>query len=359
MEKEQIKQNKEEKQTTPKKQLKNISKEEINIQNETKETQIKNAIQIIEKKFGKESIMLLGAKPNIDTEVFSSGSIAIDHIIGVGGYPKGRVIEIYGPESSGKTTIALHAISEIQKLGGIAAFIDAEHSIDPKYAKNLGIDIDNLILSQPDSGEQALEIVDILSKSGHIDLIIVDSVAALVPEAELHGEMKDQTIGAQARLMSKALRKITGSLNKNKTTIIFINQIREKVGVIFGSPEITPGGRALKFYATLRMEVRRVSSIGVGNDVSGNLVKIKIVKNKLAPPFKSATTEIIFSKGISKHSEIVDLAETYNIIQKKGAWYSYNGNNLAQGKVNMRLILENDNDLYKTILEKVQEKLKQ
>ncbi|MGL4252323.1 MAG: recombinase RecA, partial [Metamycoplasmataceae bacterium] len=266
---------------------------------------------------------------------------------------------IYGPESSGKTTIALHAIAEIQKLGGTAAFIDAEHSIDPKYATNLGINIDNLILSQPDSGEQALEIVDILSKSGHIDLIVVDSVAALVPEAELHGEMKDQTIGAQARLMSKALRKITGSLNKNKTTIIFINQIREKIGIIFGSPEITPGGRALKFYSTLRMEVRRVSSIGVGNDISGNLVKIKIVKNKLAPPFKSAMTEIIFSKGISKHSEIVDLAETYNIIEKKGAWYSYEGSNLAQGKVNMRLLLENDNFLYQTILEKVQEKLKQ
>ncbi|MGL6125248.1 MAG: recombinase RecA [Metamycoplasmataceae bacterium] len=321
--------------------------------------QINSAIQVIEKKFGKEAIMLLGSKSNVDTEVFSSGSIAIDHITGVGGYPKGRVIEIYGPESSGKTTIALHAIAEVQKLGGIAAFIDAEHSIDPKYAQNLGIDIDNLILSQPDSGEQALEIVDILSKSGHIDLIVVDSVAALVPEAELNGEMRDQTIGAQARLMSKALRKITGSLNKNKTTIIFINQIREKIGIIFGSPEITPGGRALKFYSTLRMEVRRVSSIGVGNEISGNLVKIKIVKNKLAPPFKSAMTEIIFSKGISKHSEVVDLAETYNIIEKKGSWYSYEGNNLAQGKINMRLLLENDDVLYGTILEKVQEKLKQ
>jgi recombination protein RecA len=296
-----------------------VSKEEQKIGETERNIQINNAIQVIEKKFGKESIMLLGSKPNIDTEVFSSGSIAIDYITGVGGYPKGRVIEIYGPESSGKTTLALHAIAEIQKLGGTSAFIDAEHSIDPKYAQNLGIDIDNLILSQPDSGEQALEIVDILSKSGHIDLIVVDSVAALVPEAELNGEMKDQTIGAQARLMSKALRKITGSLSKNKTTIIFINQIREKVGVIFGSPEITPGGRALKFYSTLRMEVRRVSSIGIGNDVSGNVVKIKIVKNKLAPPFKSANTEIIFSKGISKHSEVVDLAENYHIIEKKGS----------------------------------------
>ncbi len=339
--------------------LKQIHKNEQSVNELDRDLQIKNAIQVIEKKFGKESIMLLGSKQNIETEVFSSGSIAVDYITGVGGYPKGRVIEIYGPESSGKTTLALHAISEIQKLNGTAAFIDAEHSIDPKYAKNLGVDIDNLILSQPDSGEQALEIVDILAKSGHIDLIVVDSVAALVPEVELNGEMRDQTIGAQARLMSKALRKITGSLSKNKTTIIFINQIREKVGIIFGSPEITPGGRALKFYSTLRMEVRRVSSIGIGNEISGNVVKIKIVKNKLAPPFKSANTEIIFSKGISKHSEIVDLAETYNILEKKGSWFSYEGQNLAQGKINMRLLLENDDILYKTISEKVQEKLKQ
>ncbi|MDK2819984.1 MAG: recombinase RecA [Mycoplasmataceae bacterium] len=359
MEKEESKVNEVEKLSSPKDNVKK-QHQHVDIKSDTeRKMQIKNAIQIIEKKFGKEAIMLLGAKPNPNTEVFSSGSIAIDHIIGVGGYPKGRVIEIYGPESSGKTTIALHAIAEIQKNGGTAAFIDAEHSIDPSYARNLGIDIDNLILSQPDSGEQALEIVDILSKSGHIDLIVVDSVAALVPESELNGEMRDQTIGAQARLMSKALRKITGSLSKNKTTIIFINQIREKVGVIFGSPEVTPGGRALKFYSTLRMEVRRVSSIGAGNEISGNLVRIKIVKNKLAPPFKSVTTEIIFSKGISKHSEVVDLAETHNIIIKKGSWYSYEGNNIAQGKMNMRLFLENDEILYKTILEKVQEKLKQ
>ncbi len=345
--------------TTTSIKLNKIDKNEQVINKSDRDLQIKNAIQVIEKKFGKESIMLLGSKQNIDAEVFSSGSIAVDYITGVGGYPKGRVIEIYGPESSGKTTLALHAIAEIQKLNGTAAFIDAEHSIDPKYAKNLGVDIDNLILSQPDSGEQALEIVDILAKSGHIDLIVVDSVAALVPEVELNGEMRDQTIGAQARLMSKALRKITGSLSKNKTTIIFINQIREKVGIIFGSPEITPGGRALKFYSTLRMEVRRVSSIGFGNEISGNVVKIKIVKNKLAPPFKSANTEIIFSKGISKHSEIVDLAETYNILEKKGSWFSFEGQNLAQGKINMRLLLENDDILYKTISEKVQEKLKQ
>ena len=283
----------------------------------TKTQLIQSTIQVIEKRFGKEAIMLLGQSDKIEVETFSSGSIALDHILGINGFPKGRIIEIYGPESSGKTTIALHAISEIQKEGGVAAFIDAEHSIDPNYAKNLGVNIDNLILSQPDSGEQALEIVDILTKSGHIDLIVVDSVAALVPEIELQGEMKDQTIGAQARLMSKALRKITGSLNKNKTAIIFINQVREKVGVIFGSPEITSGGRALKFYASIRLDVRKVSSIGTGDDISGNIIKMKVVKNKLAAPFKSATTEIIFSKGISKISETIDLAESFSILEKK------------------------------------------
>jgi len=281
--------------------------------------EIKNAIDQIEKKFGKESVMLLGKKENIDTDVFSSGSIVIDDLLGIGGYPKGRVIEIYGPESSGKTTITLHAIAEVQKAGGIAAFVDAEHAIDPVYAKKLGVDIDNLILSQPDSGEQALEIVDTLAKTGSIDLIVVDSVAALVPEAELNGEMKDQTIGAQARLMSKALRKITGSLNKNKTTILFINQIREKIGVMFGSPITTPGGRALKFYSSVRMEVRRISSVASGSEITGNNIKVKIVKNKLAPPFKIGTTEIIFSHGISKESEVIDFAEEMGIIQKKGS----------------------------------------
>ncbi|MGL5519966.1 MAG: recombinase RecA [Metamycoplasmataceae bacterium] len=315
-------------------------------------------MSVIEKKIGKESIMTLGSKPHEEVDVFSSGSIVLDHILGINGFPKGRIIELFGPESSGKTTLALHAISEVQKNGGIAAFVDAEHSIDPKYAKNLGVDIDNLILSQPDSGEQALEIVDMLAKTGKIDLIIVDSVAALVPEAELNGEMRDQTIGAQARLMSKALRKITGSLNKNKTTIIFINQIREKVGVFFGSPETTSGGRALKFYASIRLDIRKISNTNKGTEIIGTLVKIKIVKNKLAPPFKSGVTEIIFSKGISKVNEIIDLADQFNIISKKGSWFSYEEKNLAQGKENLKLLLEQDDILYKSIYNKVMEKIK-
>ena len=319
-----------------------------------KNIEIKSTFQIIEKRFGKEAIMLLGDNEKIEVSTFSSGSIALDHILGINGLPRGRVIEIFGPESSGKTTIALHAIAEIQKEGGIAAFIDAEHSIDPNYAKNLGVNIDNLILSQPDSGEQALEIVDLLVKTGKIDLIVVDSVAALVPEVELQGEMKDQTIGAQARLMSKALRKITGSLNKNKTTIIFINQVREKVGIIFGSPETTSGGRALKFYASIRIDVRKVSSIGSGDDIVGNVIKLKVVKNKLAAPCKSATTEIIFAKGISKISEIIELAEENKIIEKRGSWYAYEGQNIAQGKNNLKLILESSKELYEAIFNKVQ-----
>lgn len=280
---------------------------------------LKQALSEIKKKFGKESIMLLGDKPPIDTEVVSSGSLSIDNALGIGGFPKGRIIEIYGPESSGKTTISLHAIAEVQKQGGIAAFIDAEHAIDPQYAKNLGIDIDNLILSQPDSGEQALDIVDTLVKTGAIDLVVVDSVAALVPMAELQGEMKDQVIGAQARLMSKALRKITGSLNKNGTTVIFINQIREKVGIIFGNPETTPGGRALKFYSSIRLDVRKQQQITLGNDVTGHSVKIKVVKNKLAIPFKVANVEIVFAKGISKSAELAQLAEEMGIVERKGS----------------------------------------
>ena len=311
----------------------------------------------IEKKFGKESIMILGNKPDIIPETIDSGSLAINKALGIGGWPKGRIIEIYGPESSGKTTIALHAIAEVQKQGGIAAFIDAEHSIDPIYAKNLGIDIDKLILSQPDSGEQALEIVDCLAKTGAIDLIVVDSVAALVPEAELQGEMKDQVIGAQARLMSKALRKITGSLSKNKTAIIFINQIREKMGIIFGNPETTPGGKALKFYSTIRLEVRKQQNLGQGEAIIGNQVKCKVVKNKLAAPYKIANIEIVFSKGISKIAEIIKFAEQFDILIKKGSWYSFENENIAQGIVNLQILLENNNELREKITTLVLEKL--
>ena len=311
----------------------------------------------IEKKFGKESIMILGNKPDIIPETIDSGSLAINKALGIGGWPKGRIIEIYGPVSSGKTTIALHAIAEVQKQGGIAAFIDAEHSIDPIYAKNLGIDIDKLILSQPDSGEQALEIVDCLAKTGAIDLIVVDSVAALVPEAELQGEMKDQVIGAQARLMSKALRKITGSLSKNKTAIIFINQIREKVGIIFGNPETTPGGKALKFYSTIRLEVRKQQNLGQGEAIIGNQVKCKVVKNKLAAPYKIANIEIVFSKGISKIAEIIKFAEQFDILIKKGSWYSFENENIAQGIVNLQILLENNNELREKITTLVLEKL--
>ncbi len=319
---------------------------------------IEDAINKIETKFGKESIMILGSNKKFKIETFSSGSLIIDEILGIGGYPKGRIIEIYGPESSGKTTVSLHAISEIQKNGGIAAFIDAENSIDPNYAKKLGVDIKNLILSQPNSGEQALEIVDTLVKTGVIDLIIVDSVAALVPEAELNGEMNEQIIGAQARLMSKALRKITSSLNKTKTTIIFINQVREKIGLIFGNPEVTPGGRALKFSASIRMEVRRISSIKVGQDISGNNIRIKIVKNKLSAPFKVGMTEIIFSEGISKESELIELAEKEKIISKNGAWYKYKNKNISQGKIKFKKLLKEDKKLFKEISQKLFEKFK-
>lgn len=318
---------------------------------------IAETLKEIEKKFGKEAVMILGEKPSIIPETFSSGSLTIDRALGINGWPKGRIIEIYGPESSGKTTLALHAIAEIQKTGGIAAFIDAEHSIDPIYAKNLGVDIHNLILSQPDSGEQALEIVDTLSKSGAIGLIVVDSVAALVPEAELNGEMKDQVVGAQARLMSKALRKITGSLSKNKTTVIFINQIREKIGVIFGNPETTTGGRALKFYSSIRLEVRKIQNVTNNGDITGNQIKCKVVKNKLAAPYKTAQIDIIFSKGISKELEIINLAEELGILVKKGSWYSFNGENIAQGVLNLQFILQTNKELFDKLKQEVLDKL--
>lgn len=299
-------------------------KEDTNILAET--------LKEIEKTFGKGSIMKLGERPVINVDVIPSGSLLIDKALGVGGYPKGRIVEIYGPESSGKTTLALHAIAECQKKGGQAAFIDAEHAIDPVYAKNLGINIDDLILAQPDSGEQALEIVLKLADSGVIDLIVVDSVAALVPEAELSGEMGDQQVGLQARLMSKAMRKLAGVLNKAECTVIFINQLREKVGIVYGNPEVTSGGRALKFYASIRIDIRRGEAIKQGSALVGNSAKVRIVKNKVAPPFASCEIEIIYGKGISKIGEILEIAVEKGLVGKSGSWYDYDGEKIGQGK---------------------------
>ena len=309
--------------------------------NEEKMT-LDETLKLIQKTYGQGSIMKLGEKQNVDVDVIPSGSIALDYILGVGGYPKGRVIEIYGPESSGKTTFALHAIAEVQKKNGKAAFIDAEHAIDPLYAQNLGVNIDELILSQPDSGEQALEITEMLAKSGAIDLIVVDSVAALVPQAELNGEMGDAQVGLQARLMSKALRKLTAVLNKSSCTIIFINQLREKVGIMFGNPETTTGGRALKFYSSVRLEVRKGDVIKSGDEILGNEVKLKVVKNKVAPPFKTAIVEITYGKGINKAAELLELAVKFDIIHKTGAWFEYNGEKIGQGKEKAKDFLLNN-----------------
>lgn len=294
----------------------------------------------IEKSFGKGSVMKLGQRPKVDQDVISSGSLLINQALGIGGYPRGRIIEIYGPESSGKTTLALHAIAEAQKKGGRAAFVDAEHSIDPVYARNLGVNIDELILSQPDCGEQALEIVEKLAYSGAFDLIVVDSVAALVPQAELDGEMIDSTVGLQARLMSKAMRKLAGILNTHNCTVIFINQLRDKVGVMYGNPETTTGGKALKFYATIRMDIRRAEAIGSGSNISGNTVKVKIVKNKVAPPYKQAMVDIIYGKGISKYGELLDLGVQFELVKKTGNWYEYEGNRFANGKEQGKAYLE-------------------
>ena len=309
----------------------------------------------IEKQFGKGAIMKLGEQKDIEIDVVPSGSLSLDMALGVGGYPKGRIIEIYGPESSGKTTFALHAIAEVQKEGGRAAFIDAEHSLDPVYASHLGVNIDELLLSQPDTGEQALEICDALVKSEAVNIIVIDSVAALVPQAEIDGEMGDSHVGLQARLMSQALRKLSGSINKTNTIVIFINQLREKVGVMFGNPETTPGGKALKYYSSVRLDIRRGEQIKSGTDVIGNKTNIKVVKNKVAPPFKTASVDIMYGEGVSQDGELVDLAADANIIEKSGAWYSYKGEKLAQGRENVKLLFKNNEDFKKEIEELVRE----
>ena len=320
-----------------------------------KDKALEQVLADIEKQFGKGSIMKLGEQKNMEIDVVSSGSISLDIALGVGGYPKGRIIEIYGPESSGKTTFALHAIAEVQKSGGRAAFIDAEHSLDPVYAGNLGVNIDELLLSQPDTGEQALEICDALVKSEVVNIIVIDSVAALVPQAEIDGEMGDSHVGLQARLMSQALRKLSGSISKTNTIVIFINQLREKVGVMFGNPETTPGGKALKYYSSVRLDIRRGEQIKNGADVIGNKTNIKVVKNKVAPPFKSAAVDIMYGEGVSKDGELVDLASDANIIEKSGAWYSYKGEKLAQGRENVKLLFKNNNDFRNEIESAVRE----
>ena len=299
----------------------------------------------IEKQFGKGSIMKLGEQENVEVEVSPSGSLALDIALGVGGYPKGRIIEIYGPESSGKTTFALHAIAEVQKNGGRAAFIDAEHSLDPVYASNLGVDINELLLSQPDTGEQALEICDALVKSEAVSIVVIDSVAALVPQAEIDGEMGDSHVGLQARLMSHALRKLSGSINKTNTIVIFINQLREKVGILFGNPETTPGGKALKYYASVRLDIRRGEQIKQGTDIIGNKTNIKVVKNKVAPPFRTTSVDIMYGEGVSKLGEIVDMSADIGLIEKSGAWYSYNGDKIGQGRENVKQFLKDNPEL--------------
>nr|Q6KCJ3.1 RecName: Full=Protein RecA; AltName: Full=Recombinase A [Enterococcus mundtii]CAF21835.1 RecA recombinase [Enterococcus mundtii] len=299
------------------------------------------ALKKIEKNYGKGSIMKLGEKIDQQISTIPSGSLALDVALGIGGYPRGRIIEVYGPESSGKTTVALHAIAEVQKNGGTAAFIDAEHALDPQYAQKLGVNIDELLLSQPDTGEQGLEIADALVSSGAVDIVVIDSVAALVPRAEIDGEMGDSHVGLQARLMSQALRKLSGSINKTKTIAIFINQIREKVGVMFGNPEITPGGRALKFYATIRLEVRRAEQLKQGTDIVGNRTKIKVVKNKVAPPFKIAEVDVMYGLGISQEGELLDMAVEKDIVDKSGAWYSYKEDRIGQGRENAKIYMSN------------------
>ncbi|QJX80704.1 recombinase RecA [Priestia megaterium] len=307
------------------------------------------ALKQIEKQFGKGSVIKMGEGTHTKVEASSSGSLGLDIALGINGYPKGRIMEVYGPESSGKTTVSLHAIAEVQKNGGRAAFIDAEHALDPVYARKLGVDIDELLLSQPDTGEQALEIAEALVRSGAVDIIVVDSVAALVPQKEIEGEMGDSHVGLQARLMSQALRKLSGAINKSKTIAIFINQIREKVGVMFGNPETTPGGRALKFYSSVRLEVRRAEQLKLGNDIVGNKTRIKVVKNKMAPPFRVAEVDIMYGEGISKEGEILDIGSELDIVQKSGSWFSYNEERLGQGRENAKAFLKENPEIREEI----------
>ena len=318
-----------------------------------KKRALEAALGQIEKQFGKGSIMKLGEYQEMNVEAIPTGALSLDVALGIGGIPRGRIVEVYGPESSGKTTLALHAIAETQKMGGEAAFIDAEHALDPVYAKHLGVDIDNLIVSQPDTGEQALEIVEALTRSGAVDIIVVDSVAALVPKAEIDGDMGDSHVGLQARLMSQALRKLAGIVNKSKTVILFINQLREKVGILFGNPETTTGGRALKFYASVRLDIRKIENIKQDGEVIGNRARVKVVKNKVAPPFREAEFDIIYGKGISKVGNILDIAVNLDIVNKAGAWFSYNGDKIGQGRENTKTYLEQNPKILKEIEEKI------
>jgi recombination protein RecA len=322
-----------------------------------REKALETALAQIDRQFGKGSVMRLGSEDRAPVEVIPTGSIALDVALGVGGLPRGRIIEIYGPESSGKTTLTLHAIANAQRAGGIAAFVDAEHALDPDYAKKLGVDIDSLLVSQPDTGEQALEIADMLVRSGSIDLIVIDSVAALVPRAEIEGEMGDSHVGLQARLMSQALRKLTGGLNQTNTTMIFINQLREKIGVFFGSPETTAGGKALKFYASVRLDIRRIETLKDGTDAVGNRTRVKVVKNKMAPPFKQAEFDILYGVGISREGSLIDYGVDQGIVKKSGAWYTYDGDQLGQGKENARNFLLQNPDIAADIEKKILVKL--
>ncbi|AXA97525.1 recombinase RecA [Microbacterium sp. PM5] len=322
-----------------------------------REKALESALAQIDRQFGKGSVMRLGSDDRAPVEVIPTGSIALDVALGVGGLPRGRIIEIYGPESSGKTTLTLHAIANVQRAGGIAAFIDAEHALDPDYAQKLGVDIDQLLVSQPDTGEQALEIADMLVRSGAIDLVVIDSVAALVPKAEIEGEMGDSHVGLQARLMSQALRKLTGGLNQTNTTMIFINQLREKIGVFFGSPETTAGGKALKFYASVRLDIRRIETLKDGTDAVGNRTRVKVVKNKMAPPFKQAEFDILYGTGISREGSLIDFGVEHTLVKKSGAWYTYDGEQLGQGKENARNFLLKNPDIAAEIETKIKQKL--